>query len=301
MQERPRIVALVLNWNGAEHTVRCLDSLRNVDYPSMRTLVIDNGSTDGSPGRIHAAHPGVELIETGENLGYAGGNNLGIRRALDGGADYVWVLNNDVVVEPSSLDELIAAARATPGAGIIGSSVWAAAGGQTPQVELAAYRWRGEYRLPSPCPESGLHEIDDIAGASALLSAAMLRETGGFEERFFHYWEDVEFCARARQHGWSTIHACRSRVWHVVGGSLSTSSAQAHYYFVRNWLLFSRWSGRGGLVRLFLRAPRMVGGLLLGVRWLRRRRWLVPLAGFLGVFDAMRGRSGRRELPGWLR
>lgn len=129
----------------------------------------------------------------------------------------------------------------------------------------------------------------------------MLREIGLFDERSFHYWGDVELWARARQAGWLVAHARRARIWHTVGGSLSTASAQAQYYFVRDWLLFARWSGRGGLLTIFRRAPRMTVGRIVGPRWLLRGRWRMPLAGMLGTLDAQRGRYGQRVLPGWLR
>jgi len=169
-----------------------------------------------------------------------------------------------------------------------------------------AFRWRGEYRIPSACPEPATaspelgHHVDDVAGSSSLLDAAMLREIGPFDDRFFHYWEDVELCARARAAGWLVVHACSARVYHAVGGSLATSSGQAQYYFVRNWLLYSRWAGRGNLFSIFPRAPRMTLGRMFARRWLVKGQWRVVLANLLGVFDGLRGRYGKRDLPRWL-
>ena len=124
MEERPNVYIVVVNWNGWQHTVRCLDSLRKLEYPNYRVVTIDNGSTDGSAERIRAAHPDVELVESGRNLGFGGGSNIGIKLALDRGADYVWVLNNDIEVEPDTLTSLIAVARSRPGIGVVGAAVW---------------------------------------------------------------------------------------------------------------------------------------------------------------------------------
>src|SRR3990172_7762179 len=119
MEDRPFVYIVVVNWNGWQHTVRCLDSLRRLDYPNYRVIVVDNGSTDGSRERIRAAHPDTELVEAEKNFGFGGGANIGIRAALDSGTDYVWVLNNDIVVEPHTLDELISVAGSRSGVGVV--------------------------------------------------------------------------------------------------------------------------------------------------------------------------------------
>jgi GT2 family glycosyltransferase len=306
MDERPFVYIVVVNWNGWQHTVRCLDSLRGLDYPNFRVIVVDNGSTDGSAERIRVAHPDIELVEAGKNLGFGGGANIGIHKTLDRGAEYVWVLNNDIEVEPATLASLVSVARSRPGIGIVGAAVWRLAVDTEPSMHTEAFRWRGEYRLPSACPEANSadaavgHPVDDVAGSSTLLDAAMLRQIGPFEERFFHYWDDVELCTRARRAGWSVEHACQARLWHVVGATVPTDSPGAQYYFVRNWLLFSRWAGRGSLFTMLRRAPRMTLGRIFGRRWLLKGRWRMAVAGVLGVIDALRGRYGQRDLPRWL-
>lgn len=306
MDEQPNVYIVVVNWNGLQYTARCLDSLRLLDYPNYRIIVVDNGSTDGSPERIRATHPEIELVESGKNLGFAGGANLGIRLALDRDIDSLWVLNNDIVVEPDTLTALVRVARSRPGIGIVGAAVWRPTADGEPRPQTEAFRWRGERRSPSSCPDANptgaltLHSVDDVAGSSALLDASMIRQIGLLEERFFHYWDDVELCTRARRAGWAVEHACQARILHVVGGTVPTDSAQAQYYFVRNWLLFARWTGRGGLFAIFRRAPRMTMGRILGRRWLVKGRWRVALAGMLGVVDALRGRYGQRAIPRWL-
>ena len=307
VDDQPLVYIVLVNWNGWQHTVRCLDSLRQLDYPNYRVIVVDNGSSDGSPERIRAAHPDTDLVEAEQNLGFGGGANIGIRAALDRGAGYVWVLNNDIEVEPATLASLVSVARSRPGIGVIGAAVWRVAVDAEPSMHTEAFRWRGEYRLPSACPAAGPanaavgHPVDDVAGSSSLLDAEMLRQIGLFEERFFHYFEDVELCSRARRCGWAVAHACRATIWHVVGGTMPTTGAQAQYYFVRNWLLYSRWAGRGGLPGIFRRAPRMTLGRIFARRWLLRGRWNVVVASVLGALDALRGRHGQRDLPNWLR
>jgi GT2 family glycosyltransferase len=302
----PLVFVVVLNWNGWRDTIRCLDAVARLDYPAYHVIAIDNGSSDDSIEQIRAAKPEIELMEEEQNLGFAGGNNTGIRRALDQGAEYVWVVNNDAVVEPDSLRALVETAQSRPRIGVVGPAVWRPPAGGESVEEHAAFVWHGEYRLPAECPpldgqgQRPLHLVDDVAGSSALFDARMLREDGLFDERFFHYWEDVEICARARNAGWLVAHACRARIWHSVGASLSTASAQAQYYFIRNWLLYSRWSCGRGLFTIFRHAPRMTLGRIFGRRWLRQRRLRIALAGIFGLVDALRGRYGPRSIPRWL-
>ena len=113
----PSISIVVLNWNGRDDTLACLESVERISYPNFRVIVVDNGSADNSVAAIRAAFPKVELIETHANLGFSGGNNVGIKRALEHGADYVLLLNNDTVVDPGLLDAFAATAKRLPDAG----------------------------------------------------------------------------------------------------------------------------------------------------------------------------------------
>ena len=112
------VVAVVLSWNGREDTLACLESLRGVE-----TIVVDNGSADGSADAVAERFPDVELIRAGVNLGFAGGNNVGIRRALDRGADWVVLVNNDATVADDLVAAVVAAAGRQPGAGALAGTV----------------------------------------------------------------------------------------------------------------------------------------------------------------------------------
>ena len=120
----PTVCIVVLNWNRRDDTLDCLASLEGLDYPSRWTLVVDNGSTDGSAEAIERAYPAVDVIRAGENLGYAEGNNLGLREALKRGADYVLVLNNDTLVARQMLTHLVAAAEVDQQVGAAGPTIY---------------------------------------------------------------------------------------------------------------------------------------------------------------------------------
>src|ERR1700730_11710283 len=104
--DAPRVVVVVLTWNGRDDTLLCLESLQGVDYPNWEVLVVDNGSEDGSVDAIHGDYPEIVVIETGKNSGYAGGNNVGIESALRRGAEFILLLNNDTTVAPDMLQAL---------------------------------------------------------------------------------------------------------------------------------------------------------------------------------------------------
>ena len=115
----PRLAVVVLAWNARAEIPGCFESLRTEVRPGDAVLVVDNGSSDGTVDAVRRAHPWAEVLENGANLGYAAGNNAGIRRALERGFPWVWVLNPDTVVQPGAVEALLAAAAADPSAGAL--------------------------------------------------------------------------------------------------------------------------------------------------------------------------------------
>ena len=115
---KPAVCIVILNWNGWQDTVECIESCLRLTYPRFSILLIDNGSSDGSEQALRVSFPQIELIQTGVNLGFAGGCNVGIRRSLQDGADYVWLLNNDTKVEPGALGSLVEVLESEPSAGL---------------------------------------------------------------------------------------------------------------------------------------------------------------------------------------
>jgi GT2 family glycosyltransferase len=292
------VVAVVLNWNGLDDTLRCVASLRAAGHRPLDVIVVDNGSRESPRARLAADAPEVEVIENGRNLGYAGGNNVGIRAALARGADFVWVLNNDAFVEPDTLTHLLATAAAHPKAAAVGGKVlrtdrpatlWVAWGRVTWRQSLIALegedaaddgRFDGERAVPW------------IPGCSLLMRAAALRALGGFDDDFFAYHEDVDWAARARAAGWELWYTGAARTWHAVHGS---SGGAGHYggfrkyLSARNSVLYARRHGRPWQCALmgaaivatlpFQAIRRFGSGEHPGV-WLKVRGWS----------DALRGR-----------
>jgi GT2 family glycosyltransferase len=288
------VVAVVLAWNRREDTLACLRSLAG---EPLEVVVVDNASTDGTAGAIP---PGVELVRNEENLGYAGGMNTGIRRALERGADHVLVLNNDVEVEPGFLAPLLAEAGRRPDAGALcplilfadaPELVWYAGARFDP---ARGYNGRiTGYREPAG-RFTAVAETDRAAGTALLAPRRVWEEVGLFDEELFAYSEDTDWSLRARRAGFRLLVVPASRVRHKVSLSSGGENSPATlYYGVRNTLaVCERHAPLGPLGTRRRRAVVVATHLLQA---LRSRERLRALAAVLeGRRDFRRGRLGRR-------
>ncbi len=238
----PSWQVVVLSWNGREDTLRCLDSLAKVTDPPIRVICVDNGSEDGSVEAVRERHPEVVLIENGANLGYAGGNNAGIRRALDHGAEWVVLVNNDAVVAPDAIAGFAAVAGRHPDAGALAGKLFLADrperlwfAGQRFLTSLGySGRGRGEGRRDGPRYER-IVPTDRAAGALMAVSRRAIERAGLMDEELFAYVEDVDWSLRIREAGFTVLVAPDARAWHAVAGSSGGGASTANlYYGTRN-------------------------------------------------------------------
>ena len=260
-----RVAIVVLNWNGWQDTLACVASLQALTYGNFEILVVDNGSTDGSVGQIKAAFPTVALLQTGANLGFGGGCNVGIRHALAQGVDYVWLINSDATVDPGALAALVRVAEQSPTLGSVGSVLYEA--DQPSQVQLwgggRVNLWLGRSNhcvVPGP--------ISFISGASLLLRRAALEQVGLFDEAsFFMYWEDTDLGYRLRQAGWQVAVADDSHIWHKQSASLGLGNPLLDAYATRSCVRFLRRHAPIPAVSVTLMLLRMVVKRILIGRW----------------------------------
>lgn len=213
----PAAGVVVLNYNSHRHTLACLASLDKLSPRADAVVVVDNRSTDDSVARLRAERPDVELIVNEVNGGFAQGNNIGIRRLLDRGVSYVWLLNNDATADPGALRAMVALAEGDATIGAVGSVIHHA---QRPDAVQAwggggVCRWTGHTRAALRADQ----RVDYLTGASLLLRAAALAQVGLLDERYFFQWEDADICLRLRERGWKIAVAEGSKVWHEGGGS----------------------------------------------------------------------------------
>lgn len=249
-ESAPLVYCLTLNWRRPAETVACLGSLAAQSYANLRLLVVDNGSGDGSVEVIRAACPAAEMIASATNLGFAGGANLGLRHALEQGADLVFLVNNDTRVAPDTLSELVR--RLDDSVGILApliyyaqppDLVWSAGGRVHPWTletvgDVRGQRDRGQWRTPM--------ERDFVTGCAMLLTRRLLETVGLFDERFFLYYEDSDLCRRARLAGWRILVVPTAKVWHSVARSSGGSdSPDERYWMARSSVTFFRKHARG--------------------------------------------------------
>lgn len=214
---RPQVYLIVLNYCSAEDTLACVAAIRGICYPNFRLLVIDNNSPDGSGALLEQSIPAHEFMQTGRNLGYAGGNNAAIGRALNEGADYVLIVNPDVRLPPDCLSDYVnIMSRDTRIAGL--NSVQLQGNGLDIdpgfRVGVLQPNDRDQERFNALAfPETFDSEV--LYGAALMLSAAAIRRVGGFDPLFFAYYEEIDLCRRLRLHGFRLVVTPRSPVVHI--------------------------------------------------------------------------------------
>jgi GT2 family glycosyltransferase len=234
LQKEPMVAVILLNWNNAHFTAPCIRSLEKSDYSNAQILVVDNGSADGSPDALRKDFPRITLIRNDKNLGFAAGNNVGIRAALGMGAQYVLILNNDTEVDPELIRELVSMCEADDSIGISSPKmyfmnppnlIWFAGS----RVNL----WTGSCKHVGYC-ETDHGQFDAITepgfatGCCFLVRADLLKKLGGFEESFFIYSEDADFSLRCRKAGHRIVFNPRAKLWHKESGTMAKNARNEH-------------------------------------------------------------------------
>ena len=299
---RERVTVIVLNWNGKANTLACLESLHTQTVP-VDVVVVDNGSQDDSVAAIAQRWPDATLLATGRNLGYTGGNNVGIRHGLANGAPYLFVLNNDTRLAPDCVAALLEACATTPGAVAAAPKSLSTARPET--IHFAGGRITNSgsaHHIGLDQPDGPAYGVagdtDWITGCALFVSREGFEKVGLFDERYFLLFEDLDWSLRARRLGCRLRYAPAARLWHRGSESFGGKRGpNYHYYFTRNGLLWLechyRAAKRASLGMRFLhrawqRAQR------LGETALERRT--LQKATLLGVQDYLGRRFGQGNL-----
>jgi GT2 family glycosyltransferase len=238
--EEPSVRCILLNWNGWQDTISCLSALAEQNYENFKVIVVDNGSADDSVPRIREAFPNILLVETGKNLGFSGGNNVGIRYALSEGAQYIWLLNNDTIPAPDALIELVKKAQSDARFGAIGSALMYA------HDPNAVQAWGGGrinvwigHSFHTLVPKDD-RWFDYITAASVLLPRQALNDIGLLDEAFFLYWEDGDLSFRLRKNGWRLGVAGSSIVLHKEHSSTDRNRRVIDRHVITSGIRFLR-------------------------------------------------------------
>lgn len=246
--EEKSVAVIVVNWNNAQDTIDCVNSLKKINYKNFKVFLVDNGSTDGSLEKLRPfADENIEIIETGKNLGFSGGNNVAVEKALAEKFDFILLLNNDTTVNPDFLSELVRVAEGDPKIGIVGSKIYFYDNPKRIWYGGGKFTWFGggrhlQYEEIDKNPEeSNPKETGYMTGCSFLIKSEVVRKIGGLDERFFLYYEDTDWSLSAKEVGYKIVYAPSSKVYHKVSRTASQiGDPIIHYYHIRNALLLSQ-------------------------------------------------------------
>ena len=249
IKEKPLVYIVILNLNGKKVLLETLASIKNIEYPNAKILVVDNGSSDGSLVAVQTSYPEFETIQTGENLGFGGGNNVGIQYACRQNADYILLLNNDTEVAPDFLSFMVETMESDSTIGILGpkiyfykepNKIWFAGGKINFWLGLSFHI--GIRRLDHGQYDRMI-DVDYISGCTFLIRRKVIEITGMFDELFNPaYAEDSDWCLRAKKKSFRIVYEPRAKVWHKIssfsGGGLTPLKT---YLKIRNsYRLFKR-------------------------------------------------------------
>ncbi len=240
------VAAIVLSYNGRDVTLEALASLRLTTYPDFDLVVADNGSTDGTKEAVAAAFPEVTVVRSDDNLGPAGGLNLGIDYAMERDYDYLLILNNDIEVAPDMLSELMQAAESDPTIGSVAPKayyywdrerIWSA-GGKI-RFREAITRERGEGETDRGQWDRD-EEVDYTCGCAMLVRRAAVLAAGPMDTAFFLCFEDADFCTRMKRAGYRCYYAHRAKLWHMVSISTGGYKPGKTFHSARSTAIFVR-------------------------------------------------------------
>ncbi|MFA5801411.1 MAG: glycosyltransferase family 2 protein [Thermoleophilia bacterium] len=301
--ETPSVWVVIVNFNSYGDTAECLESLAVSTYSGMTVVLVDNGSSDGSGQELEKKYSQVKHIRSEENKGFAGGANLGIRSALDSGAKFICLLNNDTLVEPGFIEPLVERAGATPDAGIIGGKIlyadnpdiiWFAGGSIDRRRGFTSHRGQD---LADSATFNKPGYVDYVTGCLFFVRASLFSQLGLLREDFFMYAEEVDFCLRARRAGFRCFFEPGSVIMHKVSRSMEGAYRPVYYYYLSRNLL-EIYSGHMGMRRLSIGVFRLAWHLVFvqSLTMLRAHRTAsAPYIAALwsGLFDFIRARMGR--------
>jgi len=313
MITQPRVACVVLNWNAYEDTAQCLNSLLSTDYDNLEIIVVDNGSTDDSGKKLAESFPQASVIQNDENLGFAGGMNTGISRALENESKYIIISNNDILMENAeSINNLVSVLENDDRIGIITpeirewpdcDSVWFRQGyvdkrsGNASHIDT--HRSFPNLRLKPNIYHSDKSDTllsnDYVPLCFALVRSQAFREVGLLAEHYFMYYEDIEFAQRVQNQGYEVLTDTTTKVYHRVSGSSGgNQSPLAVYYSARNRLRYIHDNSEYGIVAYLIyfwwATIKTIHSTVV-----RQNKNLKAF--LLGVYDGVRGKTGKGRYP----
>lgn len=252
MENTPKVTVVIVNWERPQDTLACLQSLFESTITDIHIILVDNGSRDSSVEQISRAYPQVDIVSLPKNLGFAGGYNIGIERALATQVKHIFLLNNDTIVEPETIQELLAAPWDVGVPKIMyypdQERIWAAGCAWRnfpPSVIMVGYNQNDApiYSIPK--------SLEYATGCALMVRRDVLEKIGGFDPEFTNYMEDYDFSYRTTAAGFTIGYVPSSRVYHKVSQSLGEYTPERWHHQGKNTVLFYRKNNRFPLWQLW--------------------------------------------------
>jgi len=305
----PKAYVVILNWNGLDDTIECIKSVKNISYPNYGIILVDNGSKDSPVDSIKKICKDIIFIDNKSNLGFAEGNNVGIRVALDNEARYIWLLNNDTIVHRDALTAMIDVGERIPKSGILGSKIYYYDKPDFIWFAGATINWKRAVSYHTGInqkdhPQYGvLNEVDRITGCSMVVKRELCENIGLMDEKLFLYVEEVDWCIRARNAGYKVIYVPDSKVYHKISSSTGEDfSIIYNYYNTRNFLYVIRKNMRFPVREFYLlnaifhklnECKGIVKEIIKPAFWMNGKRATIRFSRLRGVIDFVTGRMGK--------
>ncbi|MCD6429446.1 glycosyltransferase family 2 protein [bacterium] len=247
----PKVAIIILNYNGWQDTIECLESVLRNNYPNYQVIVVDNGSADDSVEWIREKFPHLTLIETGRNLGYAGGNNIGIKKALENGAKYILIVNNDTkIINPEFVTQMVDVMESDSTIGILGPKVLNFKGqiqDTILYIPTLSNCLRGSFRLRFKVKKSRNYcvtqSVDAVSGVCWFIRSDTINTVGLLDEDYFMYVEEQDYCYRVKKAGWKIMYYPVESVLHKKGSGDEVDKERIYRQYIfarRNLVLFLR-------------------------------------------------------------
>ncbi len=250
-KQTPFVLAVVVNWNGGEDLLQCVASIAASEYPKdkYKIAVVDNASADGSCEALSRSYPDILIFENDKNVGYVKAANQGFSYAERTGADYVWLFNNDVVVNAGTLSRLVAVGEEDESIGVIAPAVYPLdAPEEAPHVGYKINFWTGALKKLNSSVFVGFRgrytDVDTVLGCSNLIKTTVLKKIGTFRAAYELYFEETDFNVRARRGGFRVVVVPEAKVWHKNAATMDRFILRRAFLLLRNLFLFELFNAR---------------------------------------------------------
>jgi GT2 family glycosyltransferase len=288
----PNVGIVVLNWNNYYDTKSCLGSIESSKYGNFDVFVVDNNSTDDSIKKLRKDNKSYCYVQNDKNIGFSGGMNMGIEKALGNNVDYLLILNNDVELKSDTISELVTAAENNRNAAIVGGLMRYSDSGEIYSAGGSFYPLLAKFS-PDTSPEPDVYSTEFVTGAMMLISAEYIKKYGKLNEKYFFGMEDQELCWRANRNGWNVLVNPKAEAFHKKGSSAGEGNKFRYYHSTRNRLVFAQAN-----LKLYKRVIFYLffifSRIFRTVQWTLSRDFGIIYATVLGIKDYIYNHRPRR-------